>query len=89
MSAEDVNRSTVGRSMGGILLLWLASYVLGIPFKFSAAIALLAISAVLFLDWDCRRHGRAVAGRAGYGSGAGIGSGSFFAGSNAMVSGPC
>lgn len=71
MSAEDVNRSTVGRSLGGIVLLWLASYALGIPFKFSLAIALLAISAVLFLDWDRRRHGRGrpgAYGSSGYGT---------------------
>ena len=38
--------------VGGIALLWLASYAIGIPFKYGLAGALLAISAVLFAEWD-------------------------------------
>ncbi len=49
---EDVNRSGLGRMAGGIALLWLASYAIGIPFKYGLAGALLAISAVLFAEWD-------------------------------------
>ena len=63
---EDVNRSWVGRAIGAIVLLWLASVAVGIPFKYGLAAALLAVSAVLFLDWDRARRsghpGRAVAG---------------------------
>jgi hypothetical protein len=58
MSEEDVNRSTLGRSLGGILLLWLASYAVGIPFRYGLAAALLALAVTLFSDWDRRRHGR-------------------------------
>ncbi len=56
-SVEDVNRSWVGRAMGAIVLLWLASVAVGIPFKYGLAAALLAVSAVLFLDWDRARRG--------------------------------
>ena len=52
VSPEDVNRSSLGRMAGGIALLWLASYAVGIPFKYGLAGALLAISAVLFAEWD-------------------------------------
>ena len=59
-SPEDVNRSSLGRMVGGVALLWLASYAIGIPFKYGLAGALLAISAVLFAEWDqgnrARRH---------------------------------
>ena len=58
-STEDVNRSWLGRALGAILLLWLASVSLGLPFKYGLAAALLAISAVLFLDWDRARRGGA------------------------------
>ena len=51
-SPEDINRSSLGRMVGGIALLWLASYAIGIPFKYGLAGALLAISAVLFAEWD-------------------------------------
>ena len=51
-SPEDINRSSLGRMAGGIALLWLASYAVGIPFKYGLAGALLAISAVLFAEWD-------------------------------------
>lgn len=51
-SPEDINRSSLGRMAGGIALLWLASYAIGIPFKYGLAGALLAISAVLFAEWD-------------------------------------
>ena len=47
-----MNRSGLGRMAGGIALLWLASYAIGIPFKYGLAGALLAISAVLFAEWD-------------------------------------
>lgn len=56
-----MNRSWLGRALGGILLLWLASVSLGLPFKYGLAAALLAISAVLFLDWDRTRRGGASA----------------------------
>lgn len=62
-STEDVNRSWLGRALGAILLLWLASVSLGLPFKYGLAAALLAISAVLFLDWDRARRGGARATR--------------------------
>ena len=51
-SPEDINRSSLGRMVGGIALLWLASYAIGIPFKYGLAGALLAVSAVLFAEWD-------------------------------------
>ena len=51
-SPEDVNRSSLGRMAGGIALLWLASYAIGIPIKYGLAGALLAISALLFAEWD-------------------------------------
>ena len=51
-SPEDINRSSLGRMVGGIALLWLASYAIGIPFKYGLAGAALAVSAVLFAEWD-------------------------------------
>ncbi|EIE21742.1 hypothetical protein COCSUDRAFT_56195 [Coccomyxa subellipsoidea C-169] len=59
-SVEDVNRSWLGRTAGGIVLVALASYALGVPFRYGLAAALFALAAVLFADWD---RSRSVGGR--------------------------
>ena len=64
-SPEDVNRSSLGRMAGGVALLWLASYAIGIPFKYGLAGALLAISALLFAEWDQGDRARRARGRTG------------------------
>lgn len=66
-SPEDINRSSLGRMVGGIALLWLASYAVGIPFKYGLAGALLAISAVLFAEWDQGNRARRSRQRSGAG----------------------
>ncbi|BDA47141.1 hypothetical protein COCOBI_09-5960 [Coccomyxa sp. Obi] len=59
-SVDDVNRSWLGRTTGGIVLVALASYALGVPFRYGLAAALFALAAVLFADWD---RSRSVGGR--------------------------
>ena len=65
VSPEDVNRSGLGRMAGGVALLWLASYAIGIPFKYGLAGALLAISALLFAEWDQGNRARRARVRGG------------------------